>query len=221
MTEPVKKMRTYDSSRRRAQARETQRAVLDAARELFVEQGYGRTTMADVARSAGVSVETVYGTFGNKATLLHRVWDVTIGGDDEEITYHERPEILAVRAEPDLARRFGMQAALFTQTARRIVPFLLAVQGAASTEPAAAELLAEMARQRLEGMGVMAREAAGTGQLAVTEAECRDFIWATTDGVLWQRLVNERGWSDERFQDWLGQMWISRLVGAEGRATRG
>jgi AcrR family transcriptional regulator len=212
MTEPVKKMRTYDSSRRRAQARQTQRAVLHAARELFVEQGYGRTTIADVARSAGVSVETVYGTFGNKATLLHRVWDVTIGGDDEEITYHERPEILALRAEPDLARRFAMQAALFTRTARRIVPFLLAVQGAAATEPAAAEMLAEMGRQRLEGLSVMAREAAATGQLAVTETECRDFIWATTDGVLWQRLVNERGWSDERFQDWLGQMWISSLV---------
>jgi AcrR family transcriptional regulator len=212
MTEPVKKMRTYDSSRRRAQARETQRAVLDAARQLFVEKGYGRTTIADVARSAGVSVETVYAAFGNKATLLHRVWDVTIGGDDEEITYHERPEILALRAEPDLARRFAMQAALFTQTARRIVPFLLAVQGAAATEPAAAEMLAEMGRQRLEGLSVMAREAAATGQLAVSETECLDFIWATTDGVLWQRLVNERGWSDERFRDWLGQMWISTLV---------
>jgi len=212
MTEPVKKMRTYDSSRRRAQARETQRAVLDAARELFVEQGYGRTTIADVARSAAVSVETVYAAFGNKATLLHRAWDVTIGGDDEEITYHERPEILALRAEPDLARRFAMQAALFTQTARRIVPFLLAVQGAAATEPAAAEMLAEMGRQRLEGLSVMAREAAATGQLAVSEIDCRDFIWATTDGVLWQRLVNERGWSDERFQEWLGQMWIRALV---------
>jgi AcrR family transcriptional regulator len=212
MTEPVKKLRTYDSSRRRAQARETQRAVLDAARELFVEQGYGRTTIADVARSAGVSVETVYGAFGNKATLLHRVWDVTIGGDDEEITYHERPEILALRAEPDLARRFAMQSALFTQTARRIVPFLLAVQGAAATEPAAAEMLAEMGRQRLEGLSVMAREAAATGQLAVTETECRDIIWATTDGVLWKRLVNERGWSDQRFQEWLAQMWISTLV---------
>jgi len=212
MTEPVKKVRTYDSSRRRAQARETQRAVLDAARGLFVEQGYGRTTIADVARSAGVSVETVYAAFGNKATLLHRVWDVTIGGDDEEITYHERPEILALRAEPDLARRFAMQAALFTQTARRIVPFLLAVQGAAATEPAAAEMLAEMGRQRLEGLSVMAREAAATGQLAVTETECRDIIWATTDGVLWKRLVNERGWSDQRFQDWLAQMWISTLV---------
>jgi AcrR family transcriptional regulator len=221
MTEPVKKVRTYDSSHRRAQARETQRAVLDAARELFVEQGYGRTTVADVARAAGVSVETVYAGFGNKATLLHRVWDVTIGGDDEEITYHERPEIHALRAEPDLARRFEMQAALFTETSRRIVPFLLAVQGAAATEPAAAEMLAEVGRQRLEGLSVMAAAAAATGQLAVSEQECRDIIWATMDGVLWQRLVNERGWSDQQFQQWLAQMWIATLVSRRTVTDRG
>jgi AcrR family transcriptional regulator len=220
MSDAVKKVRTYDSSRRRAQARETQRTVLDAARELFVGQGYGRTTIADVARAAGVSVETVYAAFGNKATLLHRVWDVTIGGDDEEITYHERPEILALRAEPDLARRLAMQAVLFTQTSRRIVPFLLAVQGAAATEPAAAEMLAEMGRQRLEGLGVMAAAAAATGQLAVSEQECRDIIWATMDGVLWQRLVNERGWSDEQFQEWLAQMWIATLVSDETAGRR-
>jgi AcrR family transcriptional regulator len=212
MKEPVKKVRTYDSSRRRAQARETQRAVVEAARELFIGQGYGRTTIADIARAAGVSVETIYAAFSNKATLLHRAWDVTIGGDDEQIVYHERPEIVAIRAEPDLARRLEMQAALFTQTAHRVVPFLLAVQGAATTDPAAADMLAEMGRQRLAGMSVMAKEAAATGQLAVSEAECRDIIWATTDGVLWQRLVNERGWSDEQFEHWLAQLWISTLV---------
>jgi AcrR family transcriptional regulator len=220
MREPVKKVRTYDSSRRRAQARDTQRAVLDAARELFVEHGYGRTTIADIARGAGVSVETVYASFGNKATLLHRVWDRTIGGDDEEVVYHERPEILAIRAEPDLARRFVMQAAVFTQTARRIVPFLLAVQGAASTEPAAAQMLAEMGRQRLAGLSVMASDAAATGQLAVSEQECRDVIWATTDGLLWQRLVNERGWSDEQFQGLLAQLWVSTLVAAKPATAR-
>jgi hypothetical protein len=87
------------------------------------------------------------------------------------------------------------------------------VQGAAATEPAAADMLADMGRQRLEGIAVMAREAVATGQLAVSEQECRDFIWATTDGVLWQRLVTERGWSDEQFQQWLAQVWIAALVG--------
>jgi AcrR family transcriptional regulator len=208
----VKQARGYDSTRRRAQAAETQAAILRAAHDLFVARGYGRTTIAEVARTAGVSAETVYAGFGSKVNLLHRVWDVTIGGDDREVAYHERPEVLAVRAEPDLARRLAMQAALLTHTAPRVVPFLLAMQSAAAVEPAAAAMVDEIGRQRFAGMGVMAREAAATGQLAVTEEECRDLIWATTDGMLWHRLVQQRNWSDEEFARWLEAMWIATLV---------
>src|SRR5664279_5728783 len=112
MTERVK--RNYDSSRRQEQARETRARILRAAHELFVTQGYGRTTIADIARAADVSVESVYGSFKNKVTVLHRVWDVTIGGDDEEVVFHERPEIRAIRAEPDLARRLALHARMST-----------------------------------------------------------------------------------------------------------
>lgn len=212
MGRAVKPGRTYDSSRRKEQARASQRAVLQAAHDLFVSQGYGRTTIADVAAAAGVSPETIYSTFRNKATLLRRVWDVTVGGDDDEVVFHERPEVQAIRAEPDLAKRFRLHARFSTLTARRIAPFQLALQGAAATEPAAAEMLAEIGRQRLVGIGVMAREAASTGQLAVSEDECRDVVWSMTDGTLWHRLVVERGWDDERYADWLGRLWVAMLV---------
>lgn len=205
--------RRYDASGRRARARASQREILAAARELFVRHGYGRTTIADIAQAAGVSPETVYAAFKNKATLLHRVWDITIGGDDQDVVFHERPEVRALRAEPDLRRRLVAHAVFSTATARRITPFLIALQGAAASEPAAAQMLAEIGRQRYEGIGVMAREAAATGQLAATEQECRDVIWAMTDGMLWHRLVQERGWTDEQFADWLGRIWVGALVG--------
>lgn len=210
MSESVK--RSYDTTRRRAQARETQRAILRAAHDLFVEQGYGRTTIAQVAERAGVSPETIYATWKNKATLLHRTWDVTIGGDDEEVLFHERPEVMAMRAEPDLAKRLMMHARLSTATARRMTPFARSVRGAAASEASAGEMATEMDRQRLTGLTVMAREAAATGQLKVTQEECRDLMWATTDGHLWHQLVVERGWSDEQYADMLGRMWISLLV---------
>jgi AcrR family transcriptional regulator len=211
--------RRYDSSRRKEQARETQRAVLRAAHDLFVEQGYGRTTIADIARAAGVSAETIYATFKNKATLLHRVWDVTIGGDDEDVVFHERPEIMAIRAEPDLAKRFMMHARMSTATARRMTPLRLAVQAAAGSEPAAADMLAEMDRQRLAGMTVMAAASAETGQLAVSEEECRDVVWAMTDGLLWHAFVNGRGWSDEEYAEWVGRVWVATLVRPKTRRS--
>jgi AcrR family transcriptional regulator len=208
----VVKRRSYDSSRRRAQADENRSAVIHAARDLFIERGYGHTTVADIARAAGVSVETVYASVGNKGELLHKAWDVTVGGDEQDIVFHERPEVLAIRNEPDLARRLRLHAAFSTQTAQRIAPFQLMVQSAAGADPAAAAMLEEMARQRLVGIGVMAAEAATTGQLAVPEEECRDVVWSMTDGMLWHRLVNERGWTNERFAEWLAKVWIDRLV---------
>lgn len=211
--------RAYDSSRRKEQARETRRAVLRAAHDLFVAEGYGRTTIADIARAAGVSAETIYGTFRNKSTLLHRVWDVTIGGDDEDVLFHERPEIQAIRAEPDLRRRLMLNATMFTATARRITPLLLAIQGAAGTDASAAELVEEIGRQRYAGFGVMAADSVATGELTVTEQECRDVMWATTDGMLWHRLVNGRGWTDEQFADWLGRLWVAALTGPREAGT--
>jgi AcrR family transcriptional regulator len=206
------KRRPYDSTRRRAQADETRSAIVRTARDLFVERGYGHTTLADVARTAGVSVETIYASVGTKAELLHKAWDITVGGDDADIVFHERPEVLAIRNEPDLRRRLMLHAAFATQTAQRIAPFQLMVRSAAGTDPTAAAMLEEMDRQRLAGIGVMAAEAASTGQLAVSEEECRDVVWSMTDGMLWHRLVNERGWSNERFAEWLGRVWVDRFV---------
>jgi AcrR family transcriptional regulator len=206
------KRRSYDSTRRRAQADETRAAVVRAARDLFIQRGYGNTTLADIAGVAGVSVETIHKSIGTKAKLLHKAWDITVGGDEQDVVFHERPEVLAIRSEPDLARRLMLHAAFSTHTAQRIAPFQLMVQSAAGTDPAAAAMLAEMGRQRLAGMTVMAAEAARTGQLAVAEDECRDVIWSMTDGMLWHRLVNERGWTNHHFAEWLGRVWVDSLV---------
>jgi AcrR family transcriptional regulator len=82
MVETVKSPRPYDSTRRRKQAQETRRTILEAARRLFLERGYASTTMASVAEGAGVSVEAVYKAFSNKAGLVKAVFDVAIVGDE-------------------------------------------------------------------------------------------------------------------------------------------
>jgi len=216
MGDPVKRRR-YDGSRRQLQAAQTRSLVIAIARDLFLERGYGHTTVADIAESSGVSVETIYSAFRTKATLLHRAWDITIGGDDQDVVFHERPEVMAIRAEPDLARRLRLQAAFSTRTAERIAPFQLMVQSAAGSEPAAVSMLEEMGRQRLAGLSVMASEAEATGQLTVPVEECCDVLWSTTDGMLWHRLVTERGWSSERYAMWLGELWVQMLVSRRRR----
>ena len=210
MSQPVK--RQYNSTRRQEQAGETRLRILSAAHELFVAKGYGGTTIAEIALMAGVAVETVYAAFRNKPTLLRQVWFVSSRGDEEDVRLLDRPEIRAVLAEPDLATRFGQHAIAVTAVFRRIAPLLAALQGAAASEPAAAAMLAEWDEGRLDACGTYAAAAAATGQLAVSEAECREVLAATMDGALWQRLVAESGWADERFAAWLGRLWTTQLT---------
>jgi AcrR family transcriptional regulator len=204
--------RSYDSTRRREQARENRQRIIQCAHDLFVTQGYGRTTISDIARAAGIADETVYAAFGNKHTLLRQVWYVSFRGDEEDIRLWDRPEIRAVIADPDLSSRLQRQAVVLTTVFRRFTPLLIMLQGAVASQPAAAAMLAEFDERRLDAAAKYARAAAATGQLAVSEDECRDVLWGTLDGVLWHRLVAQRGWSDERFSAWLGRMWISALV---------
>ncbi len=69
----AKVKRRYQSRRRREQAGETRERIVRAAHDLFVSPGYGRTTIADIANTAGVAVETIYGAYRNKPTLLRQV----------------------------------------------------------------------------------------------------------------------------------------------------
>jgi AcrR family transcriptional regulator len=204
--------RRYASTRRDEQARETRLRIIRAARELFVTKGYGLTTLAEIAREAGVAVETVYAAFGNKATLLRQTWYLDFRGDEEDIPLFGRAEMQAILDEPDLAARVRRHAAFITATNRRIGPLTAALEGAAASEPAAAEMLAEFSARRLDVTTKYAKAAAATGRLAVSQTECRDVLFAMMDGTLWRRLVVERGWSDERYADWLGSLWIAQLV---------
>ena len=138
--------RPYNATRRREQAEQTRMRILDTARDLFVDRGYGRTTVADIARDAGVAAETVYAAFRNKPTLLHHVWYTTFRGDDANVRLLHRPEIQAVLAEPDLATRLRLHVRTMVPVMRRFTPLLRAIEAAAANEPARA-LCARCARR--------------------------------------------------------------------------
>jgi AcrR family transcriptional regulator len=210
MSKAVK--RRYTSIRRDEQARETRLRIIRAARELFVTKGYGRTTLVEIAQEAAVAVETVYAAFGNKATLLRQTWDVDFRGDEEDVPLFDRAEMQVILDERNLATRMRRHAAFVTATNRRTGPLTAALEGAAASEPAAAEMLLEFGARRLDRATRYAKAAAATGRLAVSQTECRDVLFATMDGTLWRRLVIERGWSDKRYADWLGSLWIAVLV---------
>src|SRR4029453_15354826 len=111
--EDVKRRRPYVSPRRREQAEATRAVILDAAERLFLRDGYAATPMPAVAAEAKVALKTVYVAFTTKSRLLHELWNVRLGGDDEPLPVVARPWYQNLIAEPDpeqLLRRFAAQS---------------------------------------------------------------------------------------------------------------
>src|SRR5215210_8855823 len=110
MADPVKPTRRYDSPRRRQQAAETRRLILEAAQPLFERDGYAATTMASIAREAGVAPKTVYVAFETKSGLLRALWHLLLRGDQEDVPVGDRSWYREVLDEPDPERKVRMAA---------------------------------------------------------------------------------------------------------------
>jgi AcrR family transcriptional regulator len=214
MSSPVKKTRPYDSTRRKEQARQTREAILDAAGTMFRERGYARTTVAAVAEAAGVSVETVYKAFGDKAHLLKGVFDVAIVGDHAPAPMLQRDLVRRIEAEPDPRRKFEIYGEHLAQAGPRAGPVQLLVRAAGGGDPEVAAVWDQMSSERLRGMTEFARHLYGGGYLraGVTLEEARDVLWTYNSVELYDLLVLQRGWTPERYGAWIARALASALL---------
>jgi AcrR family transcriptional regulator len=215
-SDDVKPRRRYDNRRREAQALQARRRILDAAYRLFLDQGYPGTTMAAVAGAAGVSVETVYKSFGTKAALAKRLWDVTLVGDDQPVPLARRPEFTAITAEPDPRRKLAAYAALGRALYERLGPLLgVVLEGARAGDPELRELVATIDRERLAGAAGFVANLAEQGALrdGLDPERARDVLWMLISHDVCRMLVEDRGWTLDRWQQWLAASLADALLG--------
>jgi AcrR family transcriptional regulator len=191
--------RRYDSTRRRQQAQQNRHTVLGAARQRFLAQGYASTTIAEIARDAGVSVETVYKAFATKAGVLKALFDVSVAGDDEPIPMVQRDVIQNVRNAPDAARKIEIYVRHLASTMPHSAPIQLLARDAAASAVDAAEIWKQIRHETLTAMTMFASDLARTGQLRVSATQARDVLWTYHAPELYELLVLERGWSASRY----------------------
>jgi AcrR family transcriptional regulator len=208
--------RSGPGSLRSEQARATRLRVATAAVELFLRDGYPATTMAAIARHAGVSTQTVYNTFRTKAALLKAAYDVTLVGDAEPVRLADRAEVKALQAEPDAASLLRGYAALGRRLLDRVGPLMLQIAaGAAAGEPDLVEHRRTTAQERLVGTGMVAGRVEELGALApgLSVEQARDRIWTLNSVEVWSLLTRDRGWSGDAYQDWIGAAMCDAVLG--------
>jgi AcrR family transcriptional regulator len=204
----------YVSQVRDEQARRTRRAIVTAAHDLFLTQGYAATTIDGIAEAAHVSRRTVFNSVGGKAALLKLALDWAIVGDDEPIALADRPAIKAILAESDPRKALMLWVRMVTDVAARTTPLGEVLIAAADIDPAAAQLLAEASRNRMRGATVFIRYLASLDGLAagMTEQRAAELCWALTDGHLYRLLVAQRNWSTADFNRWLSDSLVAALL---------
>ncbi|MFF3816470.1 TetR/AcrR family transcriptional regulator [Streptomyces bluensis] len=200
--------RRYDSLRRTTQAQQTRAEIADAARRLFVGQGWARTTVRAVAQEAGVSVPTVYAAYGNKTGLARALADAAdLTADASRML----AELEAPTADPrrQLAAMAGYDRRLF----ERAGDVIMLIREAGRTEPELASAYRD-GRERGDETRVrvfsswpadILREGLDVRTAVdVYAALCTVDVYAT--------LTTERGWSPEQVERWWSEALARELL---------
>ena len=208
--------RASSSGVRRVQARTrlARAAVVEAARTLFLERGYGATTIDAISDLADVPPATVYRLFSSKHGILESLLDVSIVGDDESAPMADRPRVQALLAERDPNAQLAGFVDVVAQLNARVAPLYRILVSAAGTDTDAAALLDELTSRRQQGQRLIARSLARNGALRpeLRERDAADIIHALLSPELYRLLVIERDWKTERYQRWLAETLSDQLL---------
>jgi AcrR family transcriptional regulator len=197
-----------------ARTRLARRAVVDAARTLFLERGYAATTIDAISELAEVPAPTVYRLFASKLGILKTLLDTSIAGDEQPRAVSERPDVASLFAETDPGKLLAGFAGVTAAINQRTGDVYRVLVSAAASDPAAAELLGDLREQRAQGQGRIARTLARAHALkpGLRQRDAADLIHALMSPEVYRLLVADRGWSVSRYEDWLASTLTQQLT---------
>jgi AcrR family transcriptional regulator len=210
----VKRQKSVDPKRGQARTRLARAAVVDAAQTLFLERGYGATTIEAISALSDVPPATVYRLFSSKRGILKALLDVSIVGDDEAVPLADRPHVRSLLADPDPKHELAGLVGVTAQVNSRTAPIYRILVSAAASDSDAAALLDELTQQRHQGQRLVARALARTHSLRpeLRERDAADIIHALMSPEVYRLLVVDRGWRPERYERWLAEILIDQLL---------
>lgn len=200
--------RRYNAPRRREQAEWTRRLIIQAARLLFSQNGYQATTLQAIAREAKVALPTIYAVFGSKAAILSAL--VKSAGADEDIREMSRIAF----AEKDPLRQLYLVAHVIRSIHDREVDIEDLLWQAGGGDPDLAAVWRQSHQQQLNRQGELVTALAQKGALkpGLSIETATEIHWALSSPEIYRLLVRERGWTAQRYEDWLAESAAELLL---------
>jgi AcrR family transcriptional regulator len=212
VTKPVKKRR-YDASGRREAAEQTRLRVLHAARDLFAERGYAGTSVSAIARSAGVSVDTLYATVGRKPQLLLAVHDMELAGGGSPVAALQRDYVAQMRAAPSAAEKIAVYADALAERLPRTAPLLASLRAAGETDPECRRVYETVSERRRANMRLLAADLRSTGELRddLDDDAVADVVWSMNSPDYYL-LIRSTGRTAEQYGSIVRDIWLRTFL---------
>ncbi|GAB3003046.1 TetR/AcrR family transcriptional regulator [Mycobacterium bourgelatii] len=207
-SKPVKSARTYRSELRTKGARETRRNILDTAMRLFLERGYGKVTVADIASEAALALPTVYASAGGKAAILATLIEEAM---QDPIVAETLAAVRKAKSATDVLKIAAHGTRVDNERYHDIIEVM---KYAAAVDATATDILQESDVGYRQALGQIARKLRTLKALprGVTEAKATDILWFYFGHEAWHRLVAERGWSWDDAERWLLAQTSAALI---------
>ena len=195
------------TTHRQRQALETRAQIVAAARRLFATRGYAGTTIQAIADESGVAVPTIYDAFRSKRGILE-------GARLAMLAESEIPALMVEAiAEPDAARKLDLAAKWIRQQMERSSDVIRAFREGSRLDPEVAADHRRILDNRGRSMARFIDSLADELGPRVSKREATDLLWAFSNEELYRELVEERGWSPDRFERWLAATLRQQLLG--------
>lgn len=212
MSEPVNK-RSYHAPRRREAAEQTRAAILAASRDLFTTRGYAATSVTEIARAAGVSVDTLYAAVGRKPQLLLAVHDMELAAADAPEAAEQRDYVRRIRATPGAAAKIAVYAEALAERLPRTVPLIESLRVAGESDPACRETYQALDERRAANMRLFAADLRATGELRadLDDEAVAALVWSMNSSEYY-RLLRSRGWTAQQYAALVRDVWTRTLL---------
>ena len=209
---PRKATRPYESLVRAKAASDTRRKILDTAMRLFLERGYGKVTVADIAAEAALASPTVYVSTGGKSAILATLIEESMS---DPIVNETLSAVGKSESGGEVLRITAHGVRLDNERYHDIVQVM---KNAASLDAAAADILARSDKGYREALGEVARHLTTLKAVkgGVTEARATDVLWFFLGHEAWHLLVADRQWSWDDAEQWLTQQAAAALLKRSG-----
>jgi AcrR family transcriptional regulator len=172
--------------------------------------------MAQVAKAAGVALKTVYLAFETKSGVLRALWHLRLRGDEGPAPVGQRDWYQEVLDEPDPARQLQLNARNSREVKARAGGLMEVIRSGARADADVASLWDNIQAQFYDNQRAIVKSLAAKKALAPGLGVERgsDLLWTLNHPDVYTLLVNERGWTPNRYEQWLADATASQLLGA-------